>query len=100
MVIHEQIQMLEDALNEMRAKKESGRTLTQIRERIKKYEEKLKALKDRPKDEIGIDFSDMGIDYLAVDEMHEFKNLEYVTTGDRIVGMNDPNGSRRLSTCI
>lgn len=95
MVIQEQIQMLNDALNEMRANKESGRTLTQIRERIKKYEAKLDALNDRKRDEIGINFADMGIDYLAVDEVHEFKNLEYSTTGDRIVGMNDPNGSQK-----
>ena len=34
-------------------------------------------LMDGKKDDIGLDLESMGIDYIAVDEMHEFKNLEY-----------------------
>ncbi|MDM7943906.1 MAG: hypothetical protein QUV35_14875 [Hydrogenophaga sp.] len=95
LVINEQIKELQDVLNELKAKKESGRTLTQIQEKLQKYEGKLKALRDVRRDEIGIDFERMGVDYLAVDEMHEFKNLEYSTAGERVVGMNDPKGSKK-----
>jgi N12 class adenine-specific DNA methylase len=95
LVINEQIKELQDALNELKAKKESGRTLTQIQEKLQKYEGKLKELQDVRRDDIGIDLEKMGVDYLAVDEMHEFKNLEYSTTGERVVGMNDPKGSKK-----
>ena len=37
----------------------------------------------------------MGIDYLGVDESHEFKNLEYSTSMQRVSGMNEPKGSQR-----
>ena len=95
MVINEQIKDLQDVLNELKAKKESGRTLTQIQEKLAKYEGKLKDLQSLRTDEIGVDLETMGVDYLAVDEMHEFKNLEYSTAGERVVGMNDPKGSKK-----
>src|SRR5690606_39068754 len=74
---------------------ESKRTLTQMRDRLDKYRDKLTSLAERSTDEIGIDFKALGVDYLVVDEAHEFKNLEYATSGERVVGMNDPNGSKR-----
>lgn len=94
-IVNENITELQDVLNEMKAKKESGRTVTQIQEKLQKYQFKLKELMDAKKDEIGIDLESMGIDYLAVDEMHEFKNLEYSSAGEHVVGMNDPNGSKK-----
>ena len=36
----------------------------------------------------------MGVDDLTVDEMHEFKN-PVCDLGERVVGMNDPNGSKK-----
>ena len=32
-------------------------------------------------DQIGVNLREMGVDDLTVDEMHEFKNLEYATSG-------------------
>lgn len=94
-IITEQIADLQSALDEMRRNKESGRTVKQIADRIEKYREKIKKLATRRQDDIGITFQDLGVDYLAVDEAHLFKNLEYFSLGDRLVGMNDPNGSTR-----
>ncbi|CAB4134764.1 LT_GEWL domain containing protein [uncultured Caudovirales phage] len=94
-IINENITELQEVLNEMRSKKESSRTITQIQERLQKYKEKLKDLMSSKKDDLGIDLESMGIDYVAVDEMHEFKNLEYSSAGERVVGMNDPKGSKK-----
>ena len=94
-IVDEKLAGLKDALATARANKESKRTLGQIEDRIDRYEQRLKDLAERPTDEIGIDFKSMGIDHLSVDEAHEFKNLEYSTSGDRVKGMNDPNGSKK-----
>ncbi|WP_243546221.1 SNF2-related protein [Pseudodesulfovibrio tunisiensis] len=94
-IVTEKMDALREVLEEARRTGESKRTLTQIQNRIDSYEDKLKELKERPRDEMGINFKDMGVDYLVVDEAHEFKNLEYATAGERVVGMNDPNGSKK-----
>ena len=94
-IVDEKLAGLKEALAEARKNNESKRTLGQIEDRIDRYEQRLKDLAARPTDDIGIDFKALGIDHLSVDEAHEFKNLEYSTSGDRVVGMNDPNGSKK-----
>jgi len=37
----------------------------------------------------------MGIDYLSIDESHEFKNLEYSSGITRVAGMGNPIGSQK-----
>lgn len=57
---------------------ESGQTsmtVKKIETRLQAREEKSKAKLDRPVDP-GITFEQTGIDYLIVDELHDFKNLE------------------------
>lgn len=94
-IIAEQIAILDAALGEARTNGESKRSLAQIAQRLDSYKERLKEISERPADKIGHDLESLGIDYIAVDEAHEFKNLEYATAGDRIVGMNDPAGSKK-----
>jgi N12 class adenine-specific DNA methylase len=95
-IIEEQVDALEKALDAAKASGESKRTAKQIQSRLDKLEEQLRELNDKTKgDDIGITFADMGIDNIVVDEAHEFKNLQYATGGDRIVGMNSPAGSER-----
>ncbi|MFQ8433729.1 hypothetical protein [Amaricoccus sp. W119] len=86
---------LKGALEQMRLNGESGRTLGQIQDRIQAYATRISQIAERPRDEMGFDLADMGVDYLFVDESQEFKNLEYVTGGERVVGMNDPKGSKK-----
>ncbi|WP_417221207.1 helicase-related protein [Arthrobacter sp.] len=54
---------------------ESSMTVKKMETRLQAKEEKMKALRDRPVDP-GITFEQTGIDYLIVDELHDFKNLE------------------------
>ena len=57
-----------------------------LREVIKNIEEK----KDS-----GINFKDMGVDHLFVDESHKFKNLTFTTRHDRVAGIGNMQGSQK-----
>lgn len=101
-ITNEKIEELRTALEEAReaakAGGERGSSVTQIQARITALEKQLadRKLKNKEKtDSLGFNFSELGVDYLVVDEAHEFKNLMYSTTADRVVGMNDPKGSNK-----
>lgn len=49
-------------------------------------------LKSGTKDKV-VDFSDLGVDALFIDEMHEFKNLQFSTQMNRVAGLGNPAGS-------
>ena len=57
-----------------RAKGDRGLTVKRIEKAIAGREQKLKAKLDAPRDP-GVTFEETGVDYLLVDEGHEFKNL-------------------------
>src|SRR5665213_3340426 len=60
--------------------------------RLYKYEQKIAALMDTPKDSGVLDFSQLGIDFLMIDESMEFKNLEFSTTKKNVGGLGNPFG--------
>ncbi|MBM7070865.1 DEAD/DEAH box helicase family protein [Shewanella sp. 202IG2-18] len=100
MVFNEKIDELREALEKAKKEKQEaggrGASVSQMEKSITGLKDKLKAKKEaleKEKDSIGFSFSDLGIDYMVMDEAHEFKNLMYATRGDRVVGMNDPKGS-------
>jgi N12 class adenine-specific DNA methylase len=43
----------------------------------------------------GINFQEMGIDHLFVDESHKYKNLTFTTRHNRVAGLGNPEGSQR-----
>ncbi|PAR29574.1 PLxRFG domain-containing protein [Vibrio metoecus] len=101
-VINEKIAELRSALEEAKAEaKQSGQrgaTVKQIEDSISRLQDKIKEKEEalsKNADQIGFTFGDLGVDYLVVDEAHEFKNLTYATRTDRVVGMNDPKGSEK-----
>ncbi|EPO2917955.1 helicase [Vibrio cholerae] len=101
-VINEKIDELRSALEEAKAEaKQSGQrgaTVKQIEDSISRLQDKIKEKEEalsKNADQIGFSFGDLGVDYLVVDEAHEFKNLTYATRTDRVVGMNDPKGSEK-----
>ncbi|HLZ17719.1 MAG TPA: helicase-related protein, partial [Cyclobacteriaceae bacterium] len=49
---------------------------------------------DEKKDE-DINFKDMGIDHLFVDEAHKFKNLTFTTRHTRVAGLGNMEGSQK-----
>nr|AXV46528.1 helicase [Arthrobacter sp.] len=54
---------------------EKSLTVKKMETRLQAKEEKMKVLRERPVD-AGITFEQTGIDYLIIDELHDFKNLE------------------------
>ena len=92
----EQIDALEMAILE--SKRASGKRDPSVRdmERSKKtFEAKLKKLGDGKKDADNIDFEQLGIDALFVDEAHNFKNLFYNTKMQGVADLGDKDGSLR-----
>ena len=51
------------------------------------------AIKSRTDDVV--DFKQMGIDHLFVDESHKFKNLTFTTRHDRVAGLGNSEGSQK-----
>lgn len=83
--------VLKDEVDDTEDKQEKKRLET----RLYKYEQKIAALLDTPKDQGVLDFSQLGIDFLMVDESQEFKNLEFSTTKKNVRGLGNPLGSKK-----
>ena len=47
------------------------------------------------KKDAGINFKDLGIDHLFVDESHKYKNLTFTTRHDRVAGLGNIQGSQK-----
>lgn len=47
------------------------------------------------KQDEGIDFKQMGIDHLFIDESHKFKNLTFTTRHNRVAGLGNMEGSQK-----
>jgi diguanylate cyclase (GGDEF)-like protein len=94
-ILEEQMADLETAVQEARGRSNkkdlSIKQLEKLRDRIKA---KIEALADRKQDDL-LDFGELGVDALIVDEAHEFKNLFYSTTMQGVAGLSNPEGSIR-----
>lgn len=72
--INQEVDALRASLESAKAAGVQGFTTKRIEKAIERLQERLKAELDRPRDS-GLTFEQTGIDYLVVDELHEFKNL-------------------------
>lgn len=61
-----------------------------------KISDVLRKINDK-KDKGVLDFSDLGIDHIIVDESHKFKNLEYQTRHTRVAGLGSSSSNRALN---
>ncbi|HNG68539.1 MAG TPA: helicase-related protein [Saprospiraceae bacterium] len=73
----------------------SKAALKGLEKRKENLEKKLKELLEAPKDQEILNFKQIGIDHLMVDESQMFKNLEYATKINRIAGLGNKTGSKR-----
>ena len=75
----------------------SKKMLKGLEIRKNNLEGKLKSvLKDiEEKKDAGINFRDMGIDHLFVDESHKYKNLTFTTRHNRVAGLGNMEGSQK-----
>lgn len=70
------------------------RTIKQLEALKEKLENRVKALRDKPMDDL-LDFEQIGVDQLFVDEFHMFKNLMFSTKMQNVQGLGDSAGSQR-----
>ncbi|MDR3175019.1 MAG: DEAD/DEAH box helicase family protein, partial [Desulfovibrio sp.] len=94
-ILQEQIDMVVDAIEQSKADKGSRATIKQLEKQREKMESRFEALLagTGPKDR-SVDFGDLGVDGLFVDESHEFKNLGYSTTMN-VSGLGNITGSAK-----
>lgn len=92
----DQITALELAMAEAaRVNGKRDPSIKQMERSKKSFEAKLKKLADMKKDTDNIDFEQMGIDALFVDEAHAYKNLFYTTNMSNVSGLGNKEGSQK-----
>lgn len=84
------------AIEEARAEK-SGKSLSvkDLEKKRKSLQTKIDKLTSKPKDEGNINFEELGVDGLFIDEAHNFKNLFYTTSMTNVSGLGNKDGSGR-----
>lgn len=90
---------IQEVLDAIEALKEEGgdqakRTVKQLAKTKETLDNRLKTLRDKPMDDL-LDFGQIGVDQLFVDEAHLFKNLMFVTKMQNVRGLGQPKGSQR-----
>lgn len=75
----------------------SKRMLKGLEIRKNNLEGKLKGLLQdiEEKKDTGINFREMGVDHLFVDEAHKYKNLTFTTRHNRVAGLGNMEGSQK-----
>lgn len=98
-ILQQELDNLELDLDTM--KQQGGQVSKQILKGLEIRKNNLKAsLKDNTeriesKKDRDIDFEQLGIDHLFVDEAHKFKNLTFTTRHNRVAGLGNTSGSQR-----
>ncbi|AXF51455.1 DarB-like antirestriction [Erwinia phage Pavtok] len=94
--IREEIRDLTDSISQIEAAEgKRTRNVKQAQDRKTRLEEKLKKLIDSERKDNSLYWSELGIDALAVDEFHEFKNLAFTTGMRNVAGLGNPTGSQK-----
>ena len=92
----EQIDSVIAAIEEAKAeKKDKSLSVKDLEKKRKSLQTKIDKLTDKAKDEGNIDFEQLGVDALFVDEAHNFKNLFYTTSMTNVAGLGNKDGSKR-----
>lgn len=96
--IQQQMDDLETSLAEVRretgAKSRNVAQLTKWRDNLKA---KMERLLDSGRKDDGLTFDELGVDALYLDEAHEFKNLAYSTSMQRVAGLGNMAGSAKAA---
>ena len=85
--IQQQINMVSDAIEEMRDDHESKFTVKKLEKSLKSLEVRLKNIASQEKKDDVIEFEQLGIDRLYVDESHYYKNLFLLTKMRNVSGV-------------
>jgi len=98
-ILEAELQSVEDNLETLRmsGKDISNMMLKGLEKRKANLEVKLAEISDKinSRTDDFIDFKQMGIDHLFIDESHQFKNLMFNTRHDRVAGLGNSQGSQK-----
>ena len=98
-ILQEELDSVEENLEVLRQQgKDVSRAMLRGLEKRKinlqaKLEKVEHAIKSRTDDVV--DFKQMGIDHIFIDESHQFKNLTFNTRHDRVAGLGNSEGSQK-----
>ncbi len=96
--IQQQLADIETAISDLRdADGKDTRNVKQLAKWRETMESKLKKLLDAGSKDEGMTFEEMGVDAMFVDEAHEFKNLAFATSMNRVAGLGNPTGSQKAA---
>lgn len=95
-LMEEQIEQIVTAIEA--AKEEEGKawSIKQMEGKKKKMEEKIEALNNESAKDHVVDFEDLGVDALFVDEAHAYKNLEIFTKMSNVAGIGGGGSQRAM----
>lgn len=92
----EQIDSIVAAVEEAKAEKgDKSLSVKDLEKKRKSLQAKIDKLTDTKKDEDNIEFEQLGVDALFIDEAHNFKNLMYTTAMNNVAGLGNKDGSKR-----
>lgn len=96
--IQEQLDDLEASIRAVRAATgEKSRNVAQLSKARDNMQAKLQRLLDAGAKDDGLTFDELGVDALYVDELHEFKNLAFSTSMQRVAGLGNAAGSQKAA---
>ncbi|KQV27850.1 hypothetical protein ASC97_05660 [Rhizobium sp. Root1203] len=96
--IQQQMDDLEASIAELRQNTgEKSRNVAQLTKWRDSLKAKMERLLDAGKKDDGLTFDELGVDALYVDEAHEFKNLAFATSMNRVAGLGNQAGSQKAS---
>ena len=88
-----QIQEVVDAIERIKAESGDGLSVKKLEQIKSSLDIKLKNLLDRPKDDV-VNFEELGVDELIVDEAHMFKNLPMYSKIRNVAGINNTESKK------
>ncbi|MHB1660163.1 MAG: DEAD/DEAH box helicase family protein, partial [Acidithiobacillus sp.] len=97
-VMKEEVSGFEDAIRTMEKLGDNAdkRTIKQLERKVERIKSKIaSAQSDTGKKDAGLTMGDIGVDFLFVDEVQEFKNLPYITEMKNVAGLGNPEGSAK-----
>ncbi len=96
--IETQVADLEASIQELRRETgEKSRNVAALSKQRDNLRTKMQKLLEGGDKDRGLTWEDLGIDFLGVDEAHEFKNLAYSSSMQRVAGLGNQTGSQKAS---
>jgi N12 class adenine-specific DNA methylase len=92
-MVEQQIDDLEDLLKELGKGQDVRITRRKVEQQKEALEQRLRGLTNRKRDQV-FTFEETGVDFLFVDEAHEFRKLDFATRMGDVKGI-DPQGSQK-----